>query len=620
MKKNVLFFCLSLLLTPFANSAQTFESILETFEDDEISELQEVLRTLVPSPFRINHAPADSLETLWFLEPGQLKSLSRLQQKQAPNISYKDIIAATDLPEEIVRVLFDARGGVDFRTRIRTRMLRRSAGWQQNTRFDFEGAGVTAGGMAERDPGERQINDFMTGYVSIAPTGPRSQLIAGQFLLQSGTGLIYAGPYGSPVLTQPARAIAYTPARLRPYRSTNENLAFNGFAVSLPVSRMQWIIFYSRAKRDARVAPNGTVISRPNDGIHVTDSQIAARNALLERSFGTALNVPVSSAMNLSINLLHQQYSHTISPPDSIRQHYAFRGEARSFYSAAFQYIGFEKRMNIVGEFGFSGHAQAGLLSMQWRTPLALLTTAFWQAAPGFQNEFGALPGNRVGGTGNESAFYTGLQARIGAGRLVFFNIRHKTLWRTYTQPQPVKQQDLGIYWQQMLGPGSELWLRIKYRTQDAAWPSEASTQQPAGEQMTAETRFSWRVQFRTRLQKMVNYLIRVEAVSFALAETIERGTMQSHEIEIRKRVFRAAMRYTYFSAKSFASRMYVFEPFLPGYTLSQALFGTGEQLLLMLKWVPSRTIRVAAFTRRSAKLGAHMEQIYGLQISAGSE
>jgi len=171
-------------------------------------------------------------------------------------------------------------------------------------------ANIKGGFLIEKDRGEKSLNDFGAYYIEV---GSRStKLIVGDFMLTSGHGLVFSGPFGySPSFVSPWRYYSCS-TRLKPYSSTDENLALRGVGLSSQLGRWKVSIVASHARVDARLDEDGRIVAFASSGYHVTKSEIESKDAVKEDLLGTVVefgNQTVRAQASLSLT----RYSHTFA-------------------------------------------------------------------------------------------------------------------------------------------------------------------------------------------------------------------------------------------------------------------------------------------------------------------
>jgi len=605
------------LLLPAPGLAQTYEDIFEQFENAEAPELAEILRQMVDKPIRINAVPRDSLAHIWFLDANQIDALLALHKRKAPHITNADLAETLNIPGELVAILFaddqPVAWGYDFRSRYR----QRQQGGQQDLRLRIRSDRVAAGIITEKDAGERRFDDFLAGYVAARLTGERLQVLAGDFTLQAATGLVFAGSYGHSALTVSNQAIPFSEPRILPHRTTSENIAFRGVAARWHDRRVTALVHVSRARRDAVLNAQNIVTSIPLSGYHRTASEQRARDQLLEQNLGAIVNLAPLPGMQIGVSYFTERFSHSIAPQDLARQHFAFRGDRRAVAGAFARYASPDRTFSLFSEWADCGGEPAWVLAGRVQGKAGSLHAAFWHAAPGFQNSHGALPGETLGETANQAAFYLGLTHRSRLGKINLAVLRSVTPWRTYRLPLPSQRQEIGLQWERRLARRLLAFLRLRYRRLPDLAFSDAYAQQRAGRVLVQGEQLSLRLQFQVRISPQATYRVRFDGVRLNTpGSPRETGLAQAHELIWRPaKDMTAGLRYSFYRTDSYASRVYQFEPYLPGLIQTVALYGTGQRLFAYFRQRIRQRLLLAVYMTNQAGLGRKSDWQFGVLL-----
>jgi hypothetical protein len=153
-------------------------------------------------------------------------------------------------------------------------------------------AGWEGGFVLEKDRYESRFNDFQSFYLEkvFARKGlGHGRVVAGDFLLSSGHGLVFSNPYGySPSTVDPWR-FSQGDFAIRPYTSVEENFGLAGAGLGLSRGRMDLCIAASRTKYDASLDEDGRVKALGTSGLHVSGHEREGRQTLEEDLIGLAL-------------------------------------------------------------------------------------------------------------------------------------------------------------------------------------------------------------------------------------------------------------------------------------------------------------------------------------------
>jgi len=152
-------------------------------------------------------------------------------------------------------------------------------------------AGWEGGFILEKDRYESLLNDFQSFYLEkafeVKDLG-RGRVIAGDFLLATGHGLVFSNPYGySPSTVDPWR-FSQGDFAIKPYTSVEENFGLSGAGLGLSRGNLDLCIAASRASYDASLDEDGRVKSLGTSGLHISEYERDSKQALEEDLLGLA--------------------------------------------------------------------------------------------------------------------------------------------------------------------------------------------------------------------------------------------------------------------------------------------------------------------------------------------
>jgi hypothetical protein len=157
---------------------------------------------------------------------------------------------------------------------LRLRLQGRPGQTRQYQRLEWQGQRQEFYVLAERDPGERDWNDFSAGYYHWH--GPTLALTAGDLRPGFGQGLVFGRSGGRGAPFPALRQDRPNPG----YRASGENEALRGLALSGRAGAWELALLGGRATRDARTNKQGQVISLPTSGLHRTRTEKTGRHLL----------------------------------------------------------------------------------------------------------------------------------------------------------------------------------------------------------------------------------------------------------------------------------------------------------------------------------------------------
>ncbi len=149
-----------------------------------------------------------------------------------------------------------------------------------------DGSHFSAGGIAEKDPGETSQIDHLAGYVMATNLGVAEKILLGDFTVSTGQGVLLwndgASMKGSDVINAPARR-----ARgIKPFISSDGSGFMRGAGAEFRFGSLSLLGFYSRRKVDATIDSAGSISSLSATGLHRTASERARAGQAVETGAG----------------------------------------------------------------------------------------------------------------------------------------------------------------------------------------------------------------------------------------------------------------------------------------------------------------------------------------------
>ena len=275
-------------------------------------ELVDYLTALMARPVDVNTAGREQLEALPLVTPFMVLSLMEYRDEYGAVSSEAELSLVDGFDFETVRNIrpfitfgngMDKKRSADIisgRLMFRTRWnVRRDAEEKSGlpvpllVRLKTDIAGRFGAGLVlESDAGESGFPDFYSMSLSaedirLSRDG-RFRLksaVAGDFSLRFAQGLVLWNGFAVSSPGTPSSAVRRE-SGVRPYNSTDENAYFHGagMTVSFPAG-VDVSAFYSDNGQDARVEGE-YFVTKPDDGLHDSDADRAARDALREQVAG----------------------------------------------------------------------------------------------------------------------------------------------------------------------------------------------------------------------------------------------------------------------------------------------------------------------------------------------
>ena len=290
--------------------AEAAERIIELDGDYDATQLTEMLSELMDFPVHINSGNADEIARLFFLTGFQVSVLADHITTNGPVVSLYEIalLPAFDRATALLMapcISLKAEDGRDRygRTTASISSSRRfnsdeekSSGIRSLIRLRHEGSTIDYGLTAENDPGEPFTfsnaagADFVSGYMTYNGNGVIKSVIAGDYSLRFGEGLLFnSSSWQGSWLSSPSFMRGRN--SIRQYSSSEENNFFRGTGLFLGSFNAGAVLFASCNMIDARPVfdVDSTLAGVSNlvkGGIHISESQRLARNSLTETITG----------------------------------------------------------------------------------------------------------------------------------------------------------------------------------------------------------------------------------------------------------------------------------------------------------------------------------------------
>ncbi len=435
-----------------------------------------------------------------------------------------------------------------------------------------------AGILTDKDPGESSYTDFISFHLMAKEIGIVKSLVLGDYLLEFGQGLALWSLYPISKSSDAIYPVKKNARGIRAYTSSTEMGFFRGAASSFQFDGFQFSAFYSQNKFDASLdQETGMITSRPLDGYHRTESEIARKNNANEKLFGTALQYyPIG---NVNMGLLFYEVS--LSNPVQSSSFFGLNGDEFRYYS--FFYDALFLNMNVFGEFSYDQNSVASINGFEMSvTKYFSFVTAFRNYPSKYKNYKGSGFGERSGATHNETGFYTGFKWRLPVGLLNVYYDQFKYPYRTFNNVSPSEGEEFFIELTSKPFSKSETKIRYKFENKDIS-------QTLIGlRQVTKRLRQSARVELIHSISKKLRVRSRVEINHFNIkaSEQKEQGYLFFQDF----RYFPAGditiyARIIFFITDSFNSAIYEYENDLTGIMTNLPMYGEGMRWYLMARY-----------------------------------
>ncbi len=614
----------------YARAQMTIEEVLLNEESTEEAALLALLEELRASPLDLNAASLTAMTAIPLVTPVLAAKIIALRRQRGGFFDVEDLLELPEIDRNFLSLIGDL---VTVRQRRRKRNIRatlRSRGiikydsgvpspstspLKSYLRFEVNSASrFRFGGLAEKDPGEKKLNDYYGLFLEMQLSPLRSKILLGNFALESGQGLVYGGGFGAPSGGNPIYPFTAQSRGIRPYTSADENAGANGFALESSLGALMLTCFYSTRSLHATLRQSGELWGLYTSGLFRTDLEIAKKRAVREKAIGGRVIYNVGTrGVQLGLHHYSAVFSRNFNDPDSIRKRFVFRGTANSVssFSAALPFGDAHLFAEMARCTNGGVAAVAGAL-FEYRGVKLLIRAR--EYGRDYVNFFGNAASSSGAHANNQRGIYAGLSWKVATNvRFGGYFDSHKTRWRTYFLPMPVCGERATLQVDVALRDGVTLCMRGGYKKSPVMETRETVSGSTAAvilENAIAKYRITLSYQPRQEF-----FLRGCAEMCLLYSDRKHRyfGFAIYHEARVMLyEKVRGYARLVFFDSPEYATRSYLYEHEVPGAMANRSFFGRGTHFYLLLRCTFGKTLELSGKYSNtyyeSAKVGADIE------------
>ncbi len=430
--------------------------------------------------------------------------------------------------------------------------------------------------LADKDAGEKNYADFYSYNISYLGKSLVKKVILGSYTVEFGHGLAVWSPYAFSKSADAVNSVVKHPHGISAYTSSGENRFLYGGATEIAWEDFTLIPFYSVQKTSGVLDSSGFT-SLNMSGLFRTPTEISKKKNLKISTEGLIAGYR-NNSRNISVKLLYLRNNFSVPFYSRLFPENLFK---RQISISGFFRIGL-KRLRISGEVCATNGVVAHNYSAQF------LISKYVNVISGFryypQNYF-ALFSNGFGerkNTNNEKGIYNGIRINTKLGRLNFYYDFNKTLFRTTTEPFPVKRNDYLVDYYSPIFSNGRFRLRYHRELKEHYLALENYETKTLTNLVTERFRFA----LYYNLGKQFRLTSQLDISAFRSAIKSETGYSLSEEI--RSTLFDNFTLYgriIFFETPTYDSRIYLYENDLNGVFNMGIFYGEGISEYILLRY-----------------------------------
>jgi hypothetical protein len=579
----------------------SFEDIIEPIignldeDDPDFSSILENLENFYENPLNVNSATKNDLQNLCLMSDFQISQLLNYREKNGNILSIFELNTVEGFNREIlerIQPFISFLPGEKREDNIQvkyakqqfllraTRVLQKQKGFKTGkdsvpvyegspeklyARYKFKvDDRITAGFTAEKDPGESFFKgsnhrgfDFYSAYASMTFNSFLKNVVVGDFLAQSGQGLVLWQGFGTGKSTD-VMNIQKFDKDFSPYTSSDENRFFRGLAANFEYKNMGLSVFVSSKNKDANLedSENGSrfFTSLQTSGYHRTKSEIADEKSVKETSSGAILSFR-KNRLKLGSTFIFQQFNHPFIRENEPNNLFRFSGTKNFGFGVdytcvlgKYQFFG----ESAVSKSGGKAILQGLIAHLHDRADFSFLFRHY-------DKNYQTLVGDAFSessGNANETGFYTGVQLLpVQHFKVSAYADFYRFPWLTYSTVAPSGGADFLARIDYTPSEKIKMYLRIKDENKEAK-----SEEGPMKINSTLKTK-NIRFHLEYNPSNIYRFRSRVE-YSFYRKDKNENGFMAYQDFLFTpdKIPLAAQLRVAWVHTDSYNTRFYAFE------------------------------------------------------------
>jgi hypothetical protein len=443
---------------------------------------------------------------------------------------------------------------------------------------------IEAGWLTEKDPGEKNIAEFATGFVGFSNASKSVRCIIGDYAVEAGQGLALWRASGATKGNEVISNVTKGARGLQPYASSDENGYLRGIAVQVSLDGIGVTGFMSRKSINARINEGGFITSLDETGLSRTSSELQTKASSGETTLGVNVDTRPFNGFRMGVRTYSTRYDHLVA----LSGINGFEGQRASVQSIDFSFA-----TGAIGSFAelaidrLKSTAVVGGVILE---PLSALSIGI--AVRSYPQRFISMRGFGFGESGgppqNEKGVYTSARLSLFEWLTVSsYYDQFATVGPSSVSLLPTEGHEFLSVVQLRGGDQSLLQIQVKQKNRAAEemiLDAFARSNPVVGRKAQSNYRvsFEWiassAIRWRTRFERV--------RVDYSLSGSTATGLLVYQDVRWRlKKHLSIDGRVVVFETDSYDSRIYEYESELRGTFANPALFGKGIRLYVLARY-----------------------------------
>jgi len=588
-------------------------------EDQDGSALLEALDWVRLHPYDLNGISLPELLSIPCVTPAGARAILDFRDKGGRFDSAGELLTMPGGSESLYRALspyvsIRRKSAAAVRTvSLRTRAVQQTqaGGTTPGSPLKFssrllleEYKGLEAGTLFAKGAGERTEDAFISAYARMTNIGCVREILAGDYELESGEGLIFwRGPTaaGSLWRVRPGEGPAVVP-----HRSSDETRFLRGLAVAFSAGeRLSGTLFFSDRSYGASLDSAGEATGFFR-GEYASVASLAKKDALRERLAGVQAGYNINGIIRAGFTAYRAMLDRWFSPADRMRL------SGNRVDAGSLDVSGRFGALALSGEYALikgGAHALLGALTLAPGTD-EMMTIRCRDYQPSYDNPHASGEGEN-GETRNERGVAAGLRIHPFPGTTIACHVdAFEHPWPTALVPIPRRGTELTLTSETGLPHGGRISVRYSrkcsYETDAAtdAWGRDVKSAGKSDENCL-RCEISRRTGDAARFSTMIEYT----GVRASPGDVV-RGVLLGGDLTLTMlSQLSLDAGFSLFRTDGYGARLYEYEPGLPGLASVPPLYGHGMRWYVRVRLSPAEwgdiTARYAQTVRESSVTAA---------------